>query len=86
MKWWKKVKVVNMKNTIVSKFIVILSLWLLAIMGVNIFIGYRANIVGFHIAAIVVAILLLSLNALHISLLVRKALHVQPKQAENVNR
>lgn len=75
-----------MKNTILNKFIVIISLWLLAIIGVNIFIGYRANIVGFHIAAIIVAIILLTINALHISLLTRKALRIQPKQAENVNR
>lgn len=75
-----------MKNTILNKFIVIISLWLLTIIGVNIFIGYRANIVGFYIAAIIVAIILLTINALHISLLARKALRIQPKQAENVNR
>lgn len=75
-----------MKNTLMNKFVIVISLWLLVIMGANIYIGYRANLFGFHIAAIIVATLLLSLNALHISLLVRKAIRIQPKQAENVNR
>lgn len=75
-----------MKNTTINKFVVILSLWLLAIMGVSLFIGYRANIVGFHIAAIILAIILVTINALHISLLVRKVIHVQPKTAKNINR
>ena len=70
----------------INKFVVIVSLWLLAIMGVSLFIGYRANIVGFNIAAIVLAIILVSINALHISLLVSKVIRIQPKTAKNINR
>ncbi len=54
--------------------------------GINIFLGYETSLFGFYIAAIVLATILLVINALHISLHIRNALHIQPKQAEKTQR
>lgn len=74
-----------MKNTIINKFVIVISLWLMAIIGINVFVGYETGLFGFHVVAILVATILLAINALHISLRVHQALRIQPKQAERIN-
>ena len=70
----------------INKFVIVISLWLIAIVGITIFLSVETKLIGFRIAAMVVAIILFSINALHISLRIRKALRLQPKQAKKLNR
>lgn len=75
-----------MKNTIVNKFQLVITLWLAAIIGVTTFIGYKTGISGFYIASLIIASILFALNALFLSLQIRKAWHIQPSQKENLYR
>ena len=81
-----KVKIANMKNTLANKINLIISLWLAVIIGVTTIIGYQTEIREFYIASLVLAIILLALNALFLSLYIRKAWRIQPSQQENFNR
>ncbi len=51
-----------MKNTMIKKFNVVISLWLIAIMATLIIFGYQLAINAFYIAAMSVGAVLLSIN------------------------
>ena len=51
-----------MKTTMVRKFNVVISLWLIAVIATLIVFGYQLTNNGFYIAAMVVGTLLLSIN------------------------
>ena len=74
------------RNNLINKFVVILTLWLLAIAGINLYIGYRIEVVALMYVALGIAILTFVVNALFLSLRFIRALHISPKQKEKYNR
>lgn len=75
-----------MKNTMINKFQIVITLWLAMIIGVVTVIGYKTGINGFYIASLILAAILFAFNALLLSLHIRKAWHIQPSQKENFYR
>lgn len=78
-----------MKNTshpIVNKFVVVISLWLLAILGISAILAVKTSLLFFNIMALVSAIILCLGNALFLSLNIRKALRIAPDMKEKYNR
>lgn len=78
-----------MKNTshpIVNKFVVVISLWLLAILGISAILAVKTSLLFFNIMALVCAIILCLGNALFLSLNIRKALRIAPDMKEKYNR
>ena len=51
-----------MKNTMIKKFNVVISLWLIAVMATLIVFGTQLANNGFYIAAMVVGVILLAIN------------------------
>ena len=82
----KKAKIVNMKNTVINKFYIVINLWLAVIIGVTTVIGYKTGLNGFYVASLALAISLLMFNALLFSLHIRRAIRIQPSQKEKFNR
>ena len=74
------------KDRLNNKLIIIFSLWLLAFMGLCLYIAAKTNILAFYIAAGVFAAINLTVNALFLSLRFYKVLHIAPKQEEKYNR
>ena len=68
MKKKTKVVVKNMKVTMINKLNVIISLWLLAIIGTLMIFGYELSLNGFYIASLVLGIVLLITNTCHLFL------------------
>lgn len=75
-----------MKNTMINKFNLIISLWLTAIIAVLTIIGFKTGIKELFIASLVLLAILMLSNALFISLHIRKAWRIQPSQKEKFNR
>ena len=77
-----------MKNTskLVNKFVVVISLWLLVILVINVILAMRTSLLFFNIVAMVSAIILCLGNALFLSVSIRNALRIAPKQKEKYNR
>ena len=79
-----------MKNTsntnIVNKFVVVISLWLLVILGISAILALKTSLLFFNILALVSAIILCLGNALFLSVSIRNALRIAPTQKENYNR
>ena len=75
-----------MKNTLMNKLNIIISLWLTVIIGVTVVLGYKTEISEFYIASLVLASILFVFNALFLSLHIRKAWRIQPSQKEKFNR
>ena len=85
----QKVRPLSMKNTshpIVNKFVVVISLWLLAILGISAILAVKTSLLFFNIMALVSAIILCLGNALFLSLNIRKALRIAPDMKEKYNR
>ena len=74
------------KDRLNNKFIIIFSLWLLAFMGLSLYIAFKTNYLAFYIAGGVFAGINVIVNALFLSLRFHRALHIAPKQEENYNR
>ncbi len=55
-----------MKATMIKKFNIIVSLWLIAIIAVLVVLGFKLNVFGFYIAAMVVGSFLLASNTFNI--------------------
>lgn len=51
-----------MKATMIKRFNVVISLWLIAIIGTLVIFGYELDLIGCYIAAMVVGILLAATN------------------------
>ena len=76
----------NTSNPIVNKFVVVISLWLLAILGISAILAVKTSLLFFNIMALVSAIILCLGNALFLSLNIRKALRIAPDMKEKYNR
>ena len=74
------------KKSLNNKLIIIFSLWLLAFMGLSLYIASKTNILAFYIVAGICAGLTLASNALFLSLRFHKALHIAPEQEKKYNR
>ncbi len=55
-----------MKATMIKKFNIIVSLWLIAIIAVLVVLGFKLNVFGFYIGAMVVGSFLLASNTFNI--------------------
>ena len=55
-----------MKATIIKKFNLIISLWLIVIIGCLVLFGYSLGLSGLYVAALVVASLLLASNTVNV--------------------
>ena len=55
-----------MKVTMINKLNVIVSLWILAIMGTLMIFGYQLNMNGFYYAGLVMAAVLFIINTCHL--------------------
>ena len=53
-----------MKATLIKKFNIVLSLWMIAIIATLVVFGYKLGVYGFYVAASVVCLVLLSINVL----------------------
>lgn len=76
----------NTSNPIVNKFVVVISLWLLAILGISAILAVKTSLLFFNIMALVSAIILCLGNVLFLSLNIRKALRIAPDMKEKYNR
>lgn len=56
-----------MRATIIKKFNLIVSLWLIAIIAILVILGLQLNMFGFYIGAMVVGALLLASNVINIT-------------------
>ena len=74
------------KKGLINKFIIVLTLWLLTMMGISIYVGYRVEVMAFNYIALSLALIIIAVNALFLSLRFHKALHISPKQKEKYNR
>ncbi len=74
------------KNPTVNKFVVVISLWLLAMIVLSTILALRTSLLVFTFVALVLAILLFLLNASFLSFKMYRALRITPKQEENYNR
>ena len=68
MKKKAKAVVKNMKVTMINKLNVIISLWLIAIIGTLMIFGYELGLNGFYVASIILGGLLLIMNTCHLCL------------------
>ena len=57
-----------MKVAMINKLNVIISLWLLAIIGTLMIFGYELGLSGFYVASIVIGSILLVMNTCHLCL------------------
>ena len=83
MKKKTKVVVKNMKVTMINKLNVIISLWLLTIIGTLMIFGYELGLNGFYWASLVIGGILLIMNTCHLFLgISRRSRSVTKAKAE----